>query len=161
MNKRYKAKITKKMRLQKILIYIIIAILVIIAIGTVFGLLNKKNTKNEVIEKESPASIRGDKGLYSDLGRLRAISADNPPCPIVIFPILEYDSNDKDFEEELVQKKEELRQIILAWFANYKKHEIYSMPELEIKKSLLYSMNSILSLSKIKKIYFKEFVILE
>ncbi len=161
MNNIYKSAMRKR-KLQKILIYIIIALIIIIAVGTVIALISNKGKKNDLQETtESPAEIRGNKGMYSDLGRLRAVSADEPPSPIVIFPVLEYDSTDKNFEEELVQKKEEIRQIILAWFSNYKRHEVYSMSEVEIKKDLLNCINANLSLSKIKKIYFKEFVILE
>ncbi len=161
MSKKYKTKSKKKITLQKILSYIVLVLVVIIALGTIIGLTGNKQENKELTQKKDPAAIRGDKGMYSDLGRLRALSGDTPPCPIVIFPVLEYNSKDKDFEEELVQKKEEIRQIILAFFLNYKSYELYSMSEVEIKKALINGINSILSLSKIEKIYFKEFDVLE
>lgn len=39
-------------------------------------------------------------------------------------------------------------------------YELYTMPDTAIKKELLENINSILDLSKVKNIYFKEFVIL-
>lgn len=156
-----KAKTKKIIKLQRILLSIILILLAIIFLGTGMGLLKRKNNKLSIEKKESLSSIRDNKKLFTDLGRLRAITSDEEPCTVVIFPIFEYNAEDKQFEEELVQKKEKLRDIILLWFSQYKYHEIYAMSEIDIKKDLLENINSILNLSKIKKIYFKEFVILQ
>ncbi len=151
----------KKVKTQNFLVYVVISLLVIIFIGTIIGLIKGKDSKENLDKEDTPSEIRGDKALYSDLGQLRALTADEAPCTVIIYPVLEYNSKDKEFEEELVQKKAELRSMILTWFSQYKAHQLYSMSEVEVKKEILKSLNTILDLSKIEKIYFKDFVILE
>ena len=88
------------------------------------------------------------------------MTSDKQACTVVIFPVLEYNINDKAFEEELVQKKEVIRKEILEWFAQKNIYELYTMSDIVMKKEILKKINSILSLSKIKRIYFKEYIIL-
>ncbi len=155
------AKTRKIKKIQKILIYVIAFLIAVIFLGTAIGLLKRKANSDGNTRTESPSEIRGNKKLFTDLGRLRASTGDEEPCIVVVSPVFEYNSKDKAFEEELVQKKEEIRSLILAWFSQYKAHELYSMSEVEVKKALLNATNSILDLSKIEKLYFKEFVILQ
>ncbi|UTD06821.1 flagellar basal body-associated FliL family protein [Treponema denticola] len=150
----------KGLKLYKFLKYVLFAIVLIIIVGSVFSLFKKKNT-GEVLKPESPSEIRGKKALYSDLGRLRIPTADANSGTLVVFPVLEYNSEDKAFEEELVQKKEDIRKSLIDWFSQKTVYELYTMPENEVKKEVLAEINSILNLSRIKRIYFKDFVILE
>ena len=150
----------KGLKLYKFLKYVLLAIILIIIAGSVFSLFKKKNT-DEVLRSETPSEIRGKKALYSDLGRLRIPTADTAPGTLVVFPVLEYNSEDKAFEEELVQKKEDIRKGLIDWFSQKTVYELYTMPENEVKKEVLAEINSILNLSRIKRIYFKDFVILE
>ena len=149
----------KGLKLYKFLKYVLFAIVLIIIVGSVFSLFKKKNT-DEVLKPESPSEIRGKKALYSDLGRLRIPTADIHTGTLVVFPV-EYNSEDKAFEEELVQKKEDIRKSLIDWFSQKTVYELYTMPENEVKKEVLAEINSILNLSRIKRIYFKDFVILE
>ena len=150
----------KSLKLYEFLKYVLFAIVLIIIVGSVFSLFKKKNT-DEVLRSERPSEIRGKKALYSDLGKLRISTADTTPGTLVVFPVLEYNSEDKAFEEELVQKKEDIRKSIIDWFSQKTVYELYTMPENEVKKEVLAEINSILNLSRIKRLYFKDFVILE
>ncbi|UTY31387.1 flagellar basal body protein FliL [Treponema putidum] len=150
----------KGLRLYKFLKYVLFALILIIIAGSVFSLFKRKNV-GETLKPENHSEIRGKKALYSDLGKLRISTADTTPATLVIFPILEYNSKDKAFEEELVQKKEDIRKHIIDWFSQKTVYELYTIPEHELKKELLTEINSILNLSRIKRIYFKDFVILE
>ncbi|UTC64981.1 flagellar basal body-associated FliL family protein [Treponema sp. OMZ 788] len=150
----------KGLTLYIFLKYLLFALIVIIIAGSVFSLFKGKKT-DEVVRPESPSEIRGKKALYSDLGRLRIPTADKTPGTLVVFPVLEYNSEDKAFEEELVQKKEAIRKSLIDWFSQKTVYELYTMPENEVKKEVLAEINSILNLSRIKRIYFKDFVILE
>ena len=140
----------KGLKLYEFLKYVLFAIVLIIIVGSVFSLFKKKNT-DEVLKPESPSEIRGKKALYSDFHT----------GTLVVFPVLEYNSEDKAFEEELVQKKEDIRKSLIDWFSQKTVYELYTMPENEVKKEVLAEINSILNLSRIKRIYFKDFVILE
>ncbi len=152
-------------KMQVVLVYIIFTLIFIILAGTGLSFLRKN--KSAIVDLDASgrpktaSEIRGQKALYTELGRLRAETSDEPPGTLVIFPILEYNSEDKPFEEELVQKKEAIRQIILNWFSEHTVHQVYAMNEIQIKKELLNAINLNLNLSKLDKIYFKEFVILE
>ena len=68
---------------------------------------------------------------------------------------------DSKIAAELVQKKEDIRKSLIDWFSQKTVYELYTMPENEVKKEVLAEINSILNLSRIKRIYFKDFVILE
>lgn len=150
----------KGLTLYIFLKYLLFALIIIIIAGSVFSLFKGKKA-DEVIRPKSPSEIRGKKALYSDLGKLRIPTADKAGGTLVVFPVLEYNSEDKAFEEELVQKKEAIRKIIIDGFSKKTAYELYTMPETEVKKELLKDINSILNLSRIKRIYFKDFVILE
>lgn len=148
------------LRLYKFLRYTLFILIAVIIAGSIFSLFKGKKSP-EVLKSESPSEIRGKKALYSDLGRIRISTADKSGGTLVVFPVLEYNSEDKAFEEELVQKKEAIRKSIIDWFSQKTVYELYTMPENEVKKEVLTGINSILSLSRIKRIYFKDFVILE
>ncbi|AGT44155.1 flagellar basal body-associated FliL family protein [Treponema pedis] len=149
----------RKYVLYSVLVKTVFILITVIAAGTLFSFL-KKEKKTEKQDKE-PSLIRGNKSLYTDLGRLRAVTSEKQAATVVIFPVLEYNTEDTQFREELVQKKEQLRTVILNWFSQKDAVELYTMPEQTVKKELLEAVNSILNLSKIQRIYFKEFIILE
>ncbi|UTC66093.1 MULTISPECIES: flagellar basal body-associated FliL family protein [unclassified Treponema] len=150
----------KSVTLYQFLKYVLFVVIAIIIAGSVFSLFKKKDS-GEPLNSQSPSEIRGKKALYSDLGKLRIPTADESGGTLVVFPVLEYNSDDKAFEEEIVQKKEKIRKSIIDWFSQKTAYELYTMPETEVKKELLGNINSLLNLSRIKHIYFKEFVILE
>ncbi len=151
----YKASKKKKNTFQLFLVGIVFTLIAVIAAGTVFSAIkNGKRSKTEA----PPAARNLPKSLYSDLGRLRAVTEEK--CPVVIFPVLEYNTADLQFQEELVQKKDRLRAVIIGWFSQKSAIELYTMPEQTVKKELLAVVNSILDLSEIRRIYFKEFIIL-
>lgn len=146
----------KLKRVYNTLLFIVAAVTLLLLIGTAAGIKRSKSAKPEQTEFRDAI----EKNLFTDLGRLRALTSDKQAGTAVIFPVLEYNGDDKAFQEELVQKKEDIRNIILNWFSEQSMYELYTMPDTAIKKELLENINSILDLSKVKNIYFKEFVIL-
>jgi len=97
--------------------------------------------------------------LFGDIGTLRAKTKDN--VLIVIAPYFEYDENDTAFQEELVKNKIVMRELIIQFFKQKTKREIQSLGEENIKTEILFSINKILVLEKIEKLYFEKFIILE
>lgn len=141
------------------LLTVIFILVGIIIAGTLFSVLKNKNVV--IVSGKEGAPMQAEKGLFIDLGRLRAVTGGEKPAAVVIFPVFEYNIKDIQFREELVQKKEALKAVILSWFLKQNAVVLYAMPEHSVKKELLEAVNSILDLSKITYIYFKEFIILE
>lgn len=148
-------------KIQTFLFSLIAVLIIIIAAGSVFAFLRKpEKTNREKSEEEISIVIREGMVLYGDLGRLRAVSSDEIPVTVVVYPFLEYDSADIFFQEELVSKKSFLRNTFINWFGQKKAYTLLSMNESDIKKELLDAINKEFKLGKIKTVYFKEFKIL-
>ena len=146
----------KSKTVYKILLFITAALIIILVSGTILGINTNKTEKTERPDFKDTVT----KNLFDDLGRIRILTADKQAGAAVVSPVLEYNGDDKAFQEELIQKKEEIRTVVLNWFSTKSVYELYTMPDETIKKELLHSINELLDLSKVKNLYFKEFVIL-
>lgn len=146
----------KSKTVYKILLFITAALIIILVSGTILGINTNKAEKTEQPDFKDTVT----KNLFDDLGRIRILTADKQAGAAVVSPVLEYNGDDKAFQEELIQKKEEIRTVVLNWFSTKSVYELYTMPDETIKKELLHSINELLDLSKVKNLYFKEFVIL-
>lgn len=146
----------KSKTVYKILLFITAALIIILVSGTILGINTNKTEKTERPDFKDTVT----KNLFDDLGRIRILTADKQAGAAVVSPVLEYNGEDKAFQEELIQKKEEIRTVVLNWFSTKSVYELYTMPDETIKKELLHNINELLDLSKVKNLYFKEFVIL-
>ncbi len=146
----------KSKTVYKILLFITAALIIILVSGTILGINTNKTEKTEWPDFKDTVT----KNLFDDLGRIRILTADKQAGAAVVSPVLEYNGDDKAFQEELIQKKEEIRTVVLNWFSTKSVYELYTMPDETIKKELLHNINELLDLSKVKNLYFKEFVIL-
>ena len=146
----------KSKTVYKILLFITAALIIILVSGTILGINTNKAEKTEQPDFKDTVT----KNLFDDLGRIRILTADKQAGAAVVSPVLEYNGDDKAFQEELIQKKEEIRTVVLNWFSTKSVYELYTMPDETIKKELLHSINELLDLSKVKNLYFKEVVIL-
>lgn len=146
---------------NRILIFIVFFLVLLISLGTLLAFFKPKTTVPiEKHDEYSAYTLRGDKAIYSDLKQLRIISKDEIPATIVISPHLEYDAKDIPLQEELVKKKEKLKECILQWFSKKTWLNIEGQKEEEIKKELLNEINKQLSLGHCSAIYFQEFKVL-
>ena len=152
-------------KLFKLLRSIIIVLIVIIVIGTVIAFVKKTKERVSERQNEEPAGEAvyippKEYALYGDLGQLRAVTADNPPITVILKPFLEYKASDTAFQEELVAKKEVLKNNILDWFSLESAYRLSSELPQDIKQALMERINKQLVLGSIHNIYFEEFVIL-
>ena len=152
-------------KLFKLLRSIIIVLIAAIVIGTVAAFVKK--TRDRASGRQEEESDAGsayippkEYALYGDLGQLRAVTADNPPITVVLKPFLEYKASDTAFQEELVAKKEVLKNNILDWFSLESAYRLSSELPQDIKQALMKRINKQLVLGSIHNIYFEEFVIL-
>lgn len=151
-------------KLYTILQSIIIIILLIIIGGTIAAFISKpepipQKTVQE-ISTEHSYTPQKEHALYGDIGQIRASTVDTPAVTIIVTPFLEYREDDTAFQEELVNKKELLKQTILHWFSMQSAYRLSSEPAGAIKEGLMEEINKQLMLGNIRNIYFEEFAIL-
>lgn len=97
---------------------------------------------------------------YRKLGSLRAVTRSEQKSGkgvnVVIKPVLSYDSGDTEFFEELSRKNSSIKSIFVQYFSSRTKDELKSSGEEKIKAELKEQINSILTLNKIREIYFDD-----
>lgn len=144
---------------NKILVLILIFFIFIIAATTI--IVKKKPIANETYI--NPNTLQKDYDEMN-LGSLRTTTkADEfgKVASVVITPCLCFEKGDKEFSEELRKKSLDLKNIFKNYFSEFTSKELHSTGDNEIKSNLFERVNSILSLSKIKTIYFMEYAFFE
>ena len=164
--------------LNKILFKIIIFLLSVIAGGTVFGLLNKKNKAPEVLLSQGKAvslmaPSDSDEVAYFELGTIRVSTAGEDDGAatgdtygeggtiMILSPWLAYPAGDTVLYEELSRKSGAFRGIFQAYFASRTKNQLLSETEEKIEAVLREEINADLALGKISDIYFTDYLFLE
>ena len=144
--------------IYKFLLCLIGFLLILIAGGTLIAFLGNRETlpANET-PTYSPYILREGKSIYSEFKQIRIISSDKEPATIVLNPFLEYDADNIPLREEIVQKKEILKNAITSWFLQYSWYSIETQKESDIKKALLEEINKNLKMGYVSAIYFEEF----
>jgi flagellar basal body-associated protein FliL len=115
------------------------------------------SAKKDVAAIEASA----DAALFSDIGVLRASTADKNGAVIIVQPYFPYPSDDIAFREELVKKTRTIRSFMLDWFSTRTVAEIKSLGETEVKQALLDGVNGLLVLGKLDTVWFSEFMVLD
>ena len=157
-------------KVNKVLLYIIAGLVFIILIGSIFGLISKKNNSVEVLMSEGKLEnlvepIDTDEIEYFELGRMRIIpkldEGDNEGTVMVISPWLSYPAGDTVFYEELSRKQGVIKGVFISNFSSLTKNEILSITEEKLINDLIIEINSKLSLGKISNIYYTDYLFLE
>ena len=156
--------------LNKILISIVAFLIAVIALGTLFAVLNKKQqTPEKLISEGKAVSLMApsdsDEVAYYELGTLRVSTASSDSeengTIMVISPWLAYPAGDTVFYEELSRKNGSLRGIFMAYFSARTKNQLLSETEEKIEALLREEINADLALGKISDIYFTDYLFLE
>lgn len=145
--------------LNKCLLIIIAFLAVIIITTTVF--VKKRPTPQETTVNSQ--TLEKDFDLM-DFGSLRSVTKKDDlgkDATVVFTPCIYFNKNDREFKEELSKKSLEIKEIFKNYFHDYTKDELDSMDENKIKNMLFSRLNSILTLSKIKEIYFKDYIVFD
>lgn len=158
------------MKLERILLIIIGALLAILICGTLVGLNNKKHNKPEVLISEGKAENltapkNTDVQAYYELGSIRIVTAsdakDETGTAMVISPWLGHPEGDTVFYEEIARKRGVIKGIFSQYFTEHSRSEILTLGETRIEEELKASINAQLALGKISDIYFTDFLFLE
>lgn len=157
---------------QRILAYLLMAIVGITILGTVLAFIVDPHRLTRRHEATAPTLLPSrvpdpipealmNQETFTLLGTLRSGTCDNPSIPLVVEPWFYYDSTDISFYQELQQKSRRIRTIITDFFPRYTLEELNRMGEQNIKKQLAEDINSILILGSIDKLYFNDFTIFD
>ena len=156
--------------LNKILLGIIAALLLLILIGTIAGLiLRKNNTPAVLIEQGKAVSLMApsntDEVAYFELGTIRISTAkadsDEGGTIMILSPWLAYPAGDTVFFEELSRKSGSIKGIFQAYFSARTKNQLLTETEEKIVRVILDEINADLALGKISDIYFTDYLFLE
>ncbi len=156
--------------LNRILLCIIAAILVIILIGTIIGVSGKKKQTPEVLISQGKAvalmePADTDEVSYFELGTIRVstASADSEEggTIMVLSPWLAYPAGDTVFFEELSRKSGSIKGSFQAYFSARTKNQLLTETEEKIVHVLIEEINADMALGKISDIYFTDYLFLE
>lgn len=172
-------------KLNKILMWVIAGLLVVILTGTIVGLVSKgKNTPQALISKGKAENLNPpidtDDVSYFNLGTIRITPKaegeakedknekkdkendkqddEETSNVFVITPWLAYPSADTAFYEEIARKQGVLKSVFISYFSTKSKEEILSVKEEQNTANLIEQINSKLTLSKIDNIYFTDYI---
>lgn len=156
-------------KLNKVLLCVIAGLVFIIIIGSIFGLISKKNNAPEVLISEGKLEnlvepLDTDTISYFELGRMRIIpkiEEDEEGTVMVVSPWLSYPAGDTVFFEELSRKQGVIKGVFISYFSSKTKNEILSLTEEKIITKLLADINKLLSLGKVSNIYYTDYIFLE
>lgn len=156
--------------LNKILLAIIIFLVVVIVMGSIFGLLNRKNHTPEILISQGKAeSLMAPSDTtevtYYELGTLRISTAsensDESGSLMILSPWLAYPAGDTVLFEELSRKSGSIRGIFQAYFSARTKNQLLTETEDHIETVIKDEINAELALGKISDIYFTDYLFLE
>ena len=161
-----------KEKINKILVYIIIALIAVIVFCTVTAFLAKKaqfglyRHKDPASVQEISGSKKSELNEFKEFGTLRVLTkSDDPDVSIgenlVITPWFLYKKGDDAFYEELCHKKKKIMALFLDYFAGHTQKEILSLRKKKVKEELLFKINEQLVMGKISALYFDDYIFLK
>ena len=135
----------KKATINKILSYCILAILLVIILGTFLVFVRNLffDSREKQIEKQE--SITFDSlEMYKKLGKIRTASKDG--IPIVVSVYFPFDKNDYEFYEEISVKNESIKSEIATFFYDFTYEELK-----KITSQAWLSVNDIMKITSTSK----------
>lgn len=144
--------------LEKSLAIILAGLLVILVTGTTYGALTGSRARK--LARQSVPAATGE-SVFDGLGRIRVSTADTPPAIAVVDLAFPYPASDRQFREELQQKRTELRAAASSFFSSRKAAELRPADEAAIKAALRDTLNGMLTLGTIEALYFSTFQVVE
>ncbi|MBE6360164.1 MAG: hypothetical protein E7059_01795 [Treponema bryantii] len=162
----------KKVKLDYILYAIIIGLLIVLIIGTITGLANKRNSEPEVLLQQGKAvnlskPANTDIVSYYEIGNIRIVTPSEEPeneqegCVLVVNPWLSYAEGDTVFYEEIARKRGVIKGICTTYFSERSKNHLLSITEKKVEQELIELINAQLSLGKVQDVYFTDYIFLE
>jgi len=146
-------------RTERILAVIIASLLVIIVSGTSFAVLTGARARK--LAREAVPATASQTGVFDGIGRIRARTAGQPGAIVIVDIAFPFDAGDRQFREELAQKRGELRSAATAFFSGKRTDELGPANEATVKAALRDTLNRLLSLGRIEELYFSQFHVVQ
>ncbi|MGD9938680.1 MAG: hypothetical protein AB7T74_02640 [Clostridia bacterium] len=141
---------------ERILAVIIVALSVVLISGTVWGLMTDAPGRKKA-RQAVPVSVSAS-GVYDGIGRVRAATSDGAVAVVhVAFP---YDSQDRQFREELAARRIDLKATVKGFLSGRTVADLHPSNENTVKAALRDTMNSLLVFGRIEELYFAEFEVI-
>lgn len=159
--------------LNKVLLAVLLALVVILVCGTAVGLVSGTHKKSPQYRRADPSPQKvthsGKKNqkldAFTELGQIRAVTkaeeGEEGGILLVVSPWFSYQSGDTALFEELAQKNRQEKAIILNYFGSYTEKELLAKGERNVKEELLSLINEQLVLGKITNVYFDQYLFFE
>lgn len=160
------------MKLNRILEITVVFLLVLIITGTAVAFITKTAKPGDGIRTADPtaetfAAQEKNKGVnaaFNELGKLRLATksedGNKDGVTLVVLPWLSY-KEDKEFYEELYKKRQTIKSEFTAYFTSHTKKELDELGEDRVKAELMDNINQKLSLGKITRVYFTDYIFFE
>jgi flagellar basal body-associated protein FliL len=141
---------------ERILAVIIVALSVALIAGTVWGLMTDAPGRKKA--RQAVPSAVSASGVYDGIGRVRAATADG--AVVIIHVAFPYDSQDRQFREELSARRIDLKTSVKDFMSERVAADFHPSNENTVKAALRDTMNGMLVFGRIEELYFAEFEVI-
>jgi flagellar basal body-associated protein FliL len=148
-------------RLERILVIVLAALGIGIAAFTVAGVVSGKRPGDglrEFRQTGAPPALHGGEAEFDGIGSRRFPVEGGV---LVIRPVLRYEAEGKGPREELIAKRDELRDAVKDIVSVKKRSELGPAFEGRVKAELMDAFNGILAVARISAVYLVEFEIVD
>jgi flagellar basal body-associated protein FliL len=149
--------------LYRVLLGIAAVLALILFAGTLYALVfrpGRTEPPSQTLEN-GRALPSADAGVFTGIGRLRAVTAGPELATVILSVVFPYPPNDKPFTEELVSQITNFRNVTLEYIAALPAEELRRKDEALIKVEILRRYNLLLRLGQIETLYFNEYLVIE
>jgi flagellar basal body-associated protein FliL len=146
-------------RVQSVLLLIGGLLLVVIAAGTVYGLATGSRARK--LARQGSAAVQPGYSVFSDIGTVRASTADKVAAIAVATVSFPYPSSDAAFKEELHKKAPALKEAAINYLARHTAAQLNPAYEGSIKADLRDAFNELLSLGKVDEVWLSDFSVVQ
>jgi flagellar basal body-associated protein FliL len=151
----------KGRRAAKALSAAALALVAVIATGTVVGLATGSRQRKLSRESNAAAAVESGRAVFDSIGTIRAKSADAKPAVVLATIAFPYDPSSSAFAEELGRKAPALKAAAMACLSRKKAAELSPEYEGAIKAALRDAFNGLLSLGKVDEIWLSDFAVIQ
>jgi flagellar basal body-associated protein FliL len=143
--------------LYRVLVAIVLVLVLILAAGTVYGLVRARKTEAPP-DRKTETGVPGEEAVFSGLGTMRVSTAGENPETVIITVAFPYDRGDGPFSEELVSRIPDFKARTAEYLGAFTAEELRQTDTTTINSGLLDHYNSLLHLGQIKELYLLEFI---
>ncbi|MBR5645459.1 MAG: flagellar basal body-associated FliL family protein [Treponema sp.] len=161
-------------KFERILVYIITSLILIILLVTIIGFASKKARPGKYLRKADPSPLEirhlskkagEEMSAFSGIGSLRILTAseneEETGTILVVTPWFTYPAGETAFFEELSRKNRLIENTITSYFSSHTRKELLYSGEEQVKEELKHKINDQLTLGKILDLYFTDYIFIE